>query len=604
MRMPGAGNYSALFHVAIAAVATLACMILFFRAQPVDLQRHNLLTGYLTQLQRDEALLGEEVMRLGFNLTNDYDQLTAIATRLRNAVRALRTEEVGAAVRNDADFQEQLWVVEQRLKVKAEALERFKSKNSILKNSLIYLPHLRDALQKTLGAGLPVHERLDQLIELVLLHNSNAAILDRGHLDDIIASLGDDMKRLPPDKMQDEFKVLLRHAHLVISLSSDLHDLQAQLGSPENGEGLSEAYRHYYDGQVMRTSEHRTFLLLVMLSLLVYGAHFYRRWREQALLEQARSMRLAAAVFESQEGMMVTDANRVILRVNKAFTRITGYTAEDIVGQTPSLLRSGRHDEGFYAAMWSSVNSTGAWEGEIWNRRKNGDVFPEHLTITAVKDMDGKVANYVATLSDITLHKMAEDEIKRLAFQDPLTRLPNRRLLLDRLQHALESSARSGKLVALLFIDLDHFKSLNDSLGHDYGDLLLKQVAMRLTACVRKSDTVARLGGDEFVLMLEGLDKDEAEAAIQTKAVGDKILEALNRTYQLGEHQYHSTPSIGATLVKDRQASGDELLKQADLAMYQSKKSGRNTLRFFDPAVQEAVGSPPVTVRRSAVQGG
>jgi diguanylate cyclase (GGDEF)-like protein/PAS domain S-box-containing protein len=592
--MPDAGKYSPLYHVAVAALASLACMILFLRAQPVDLHRHNLLMGYLTQLQRDEALLGEEVMRLGFHLANDYDQMTAIATRLRTAVRELRTGEAGDTVQQDAEFQQQLQVVEQRLQVKFEALEKFKSKNSILKNSLIYLPHLRDVLQKTFESDLPVHKRLDQLIELVLLHNSNAAMLDRGRLDDVVASLEGDLKRLPPDKARNEFEVLLRHAHLVIRLSSDLHGLQAQLSSPEHGDGLSEAYRHYYDGQVMRTSDRRTLLLLAMLALLAYGAHFYRRWREQALLEQARGMRLAAAVFESQEGMLVSDAKNRILRVNKAFTRITGYTAEEAVGQTPSLLKSGRHDEAFYAAMWESIKGTGAWEGEIWNRRKNGEIYPEHLTVTAVKDADGAVANYVATLTDITLNKIAEEEIKSLAFQDPLTRLPNRRLMLDRLQHVLDASVRSGRLAALLFIDLDHFKTLNDTLGHDFGDMLLKQVAKRLTGCVRKSDTVARFGGDEFVVLLDGLSKDETEAATQAKMVGNKILDALNRPYQLGEHEHHSSPSIGATLVKGGQSSVEEYLKQADTAMYQSKKAGRNTLRFFAAIPNEGAEERPI----------
>jgi diguanylate cyclase (GGDEF)-like protein/PAS domain S-box-containing protein len=589
MKMLVSGRHSALFHVVIAAVAALACMIFLFRAQPVDLYHHNLLMGYLNRLQRDEALLGEEVMRMGFYLANDYDQITAIARRLRNAVRELRAGDAGSVVRNDTAFLLQLELVEQRLQEKFDALEKFKSKNSILKNSLIYLPHLRDVLQKTLTPGQPVHERLDQLIELVLLHNNNATILDRGHLGELIVQLEDDMKRLPSGELQEEFKVLLRHAHLVIDLSSNLHGLQAQLGSPENGEGLSEAYRYYYDRQVMLTSEYRTYLLLTMLGLFAYAVYFYLGWRERTLLEQARSMRLAAAVFESQEGMMVSDANNLILRVNNAFMKITGYTSEEVVGKNPRLLKSGRHDENFYAAMWNSIKSTDAWEGEVWNRRKNGEIYPEHLTITAVKDADGKIANYVATLNDITLSKMAEEEIKRLAFQDPLTRLPNRRLLLDRMQHALESSARSGKLLALLFIDLDHFKNLNDTLGHDFGDLLLQQVAKRLTACLRKSDTVARLGGDEFVVMLEALSKDETEAAAQAKMVSDKILTALNRPYQLGQHKHHSSPSIGAAIAIDRESSVDELLKQADAAMYQSKKSGRNTLSFFDPTMQDAI---------------
>jgi diguanylate cyclase (GGDEF)-like protein/PAS domain S-box-containing protein len=589
--IPAVRKYSDLLHVAIAAVATVLCMLLFFMAQPVDLQRHNSLVTYLTQLQRDEALLGEEVMRLDFNLANDYDELTSIASRLSHAVRELRVGKAGSEVRKDAEFQQELLLLEQRLQVKLEALEKFKSMNSILKNSLIYLPHLRDVLEKVLTPGQPVHERLDELIELVLLQNSNASMLDRGHLDNLIVQLENDMKRLPATKIRDEFKVLLRHAHLVVSISQDMHALQAQLGSPKNGDGLSEAYRHYYDHQVLRTSARRTLLLLLMLGLLGYAAWFFFRWREQSLLEQSRSMKLAAAVFDSQEGMMVTDADCVILRVNQAFTRITGYTADEAVGQRPRLLKSGKQDAAFYAAMWDSINCTGAWEGEIWNRRKNGDIYPEHLTITAVNDVDGKVVNFVATLADITVSKAAADEIKSLAFYDPLTGLPNRRLLLDRLQHALVASARSGKKAALLFIDLDHFKTLNDTLGHDFGDMLLQQVAARLTACLRKSDTVARLGGDEFVVMLEELSEEHIEAATQTEIAGEKILLALNQPYQLGKHEYHSSPSIGVTIINDPCSPIDELLKQADIAMYQSKTSGRNALRFFDPKMQDAISS-------------
>ncbi|OIR17813.1 cyclic di-GMP phosphodiesterase Gmr [mine drainage metagenome] len=307
--------------------------------------------------------------------------------------------------------------------------------------------------------------------------------------------------------------------------------------------------------------------------------------RKQAEHQQ----RVAATAFESQEGMMVTDANNVILRVNRAFTRITGYEAEDAVGQTPRLLSSGHQDKLFYKSMWEHINNAGEWEGEIWNRRKNGEVYPEHLTITAVKDTNGIVTNYVATLADITLSKAASDEIKTLAFYDPLTRLPNRRLLVDRLRQALASSARSGQKGALLFIDLDHFKTLNDTLGHDVGDQLLKQVADRLTACVREDDTVARLGGDEFVVLLEGLNKGEIEAAAHTEAIGEKILHSLSQTYRLGTYEHHSTPSIGVTLFDDHQFEVETLLKQADIAMYEVKSSGRNALRFFDPKMQEAI---------------
>ncbi|MEK7811710.1 MAG: diguanylate cyclase, partial [Pseudomonadota bacterium] len=302
-----------------------------------------------------------------------------------------------------------------------------------------------------------------------------------------------------------------------------------------------------------------------------------------------RQLHVAATAFESQEGMLITDANNDILRVNKAFTTITGYTAGEVIGKNPSLFRSGRHDNLFYAAMWQSLSEAGTWEGEIWNRRKDGEVYPEHLAITVVKDQNGNVSNYVASLADITQRKKAEEEIRNLAFYDALTGLPNRRLMLDRLQQALAFSSRSEKHGALLFIDLDNFKALNDTLGHDIGDVLLQRVAERLAACTRDGDTVARMGGDEFVVLLENLSELPVEAAAQTESVGEKILANLNQPYQLAEHEYHNTPSIGATVFSNHERGIDELFKQADIAMYQAKKAGRNSLRFFDPDMQHTI---------------
>jgi diguanylate cyclase (GGDEF)-like protein/PAS domain S-box-containing protein len=302
-------------------------------------------------------------------------------------------------------------------------------------------------------------------------------------------------------------------------------------------------------------------------------------------------LRIAATAFQSQEGMLITDAHCELLRVNNAFTNITGYTVADVVGKNPRLLSSGKHDTAFYAAMWENINNTGTWEGEIQNRRKNGEIFPAYLNITAVKDSVGTVTNYVATLTDITLRSEAADKIKHLAFYDSLTGLPNRRLLTDRLHQAFSSSARSGREAALLFIDLDNFKDINDTLGHDIGDLLLQQVAQRLESCIREGDTVARMGGDEFVVMLEELSTQAIESATQTQTVAEKILAALNRPYRLASHEYHCTASIGATLFSDHHQSGEELLKRADIALYQAKNAGRNTLRFFNPKMQEVINT-------------
>ena len=308
-------------------------------------------------------------------------------------------------------------------------------------------------------------------------------------------------------------------------------------------------------------------------------------------------LRVAATTFEAQDGVVITDANKVILRVNRAFVDITGYSAEEAEGKTPSMLNSGRHDAAFYALMWGSISCNGSWQGEIWNLRKNGEIYPEWLTITAVKGIDHEVTNYVGTFTDITQRKTAENEIAHLAFYDQLTGLPNRRLLLDRLRHALAGSLRSGRHGVLMFFDLDNFKTINDTMGHDVGDQLLVQVGSRLTSCIREGDTIARLGGDEFVVILEDFEASEM-AALQAETVAEKIQFQLSQPYLLDlpmegnaqrKRSHHCTSSIGIALFCGHPVTAEELMKRADTAMYQAKAAGRNTLRFFDPAMQAAV---------------
>ena len=307
--------------------------------------------------------------------------------------------------------------------------------------------------------------------------------------------------------------------------------------------------------------------------------------------EAEQELRIAAIAFESQEGVFVTDADQVILRVNRAFTDITGYTAEDVVGKSPCILSSGRHDQAFYAAIWESILTRGTWQGEIWNRRKNGNIFPEWLTITAVKDEDGEVTHYVAALMDISLRKASEEEISQLAFYDVLTQLPNRRMLLERLDRALAASKRSRKQGAVMFLDLDNFKPLNDTYGHIAGDMLLIEVAHRIARCVRETDTVSRFGGDEFVVLLTDLDTNPAASRKQARLVAEKIRTALAAPYQLtlattdtvtpATVEHHCTVSIGLVLFSGR-ISTEDVLAQADTAMYQAKHDGRNRIRMHE----------------------
>lgn len=316
-----------------------------------------------------------------------------------------------------------------------------------------------------------------------------------------------------------------------------------------------------------------------------------RRGLESGMQQQNKeeATRLAALAFESNQGMMVTDAHGVIMKVNSAFTNMTGYSEKEALGRTPHLLKSGRQNADFYAAMWESIGRTGSWHGEIWNRRKNGEIYPEQLTITAVKDATGAVTHYVSTRIDITERKMAETDIHNLAYYDPLTRLPNRRLLNDRLEQTMAASKRSGLHGALMFLDLDNFKPLNDKHGHEVGDQLLTEAAQRITRCVREMDTVARFGGDEFVVLLSELDLDEMKSRKQAHIIAEKIRTVLAQPYLLTPPQqgniaatveHHCTTSIGVTLFTEQGKASGNIIKQADMAMYQAKKDGRNSIRF------------------------
>ena len=293
------------------------------------------------------------------------------------------------------------------------------------------------------------------------------------------------------------------------------------------------------------------------------------------------------------DGVLTINRKGQIETVNKAAIKMFGYSAEEMVGQNVAMLLpepySGEHDQQMQLFKHSGSNYLIGKPREILGKRQDGTVFPICISVSKIA-RPGR-PSFVGVICDITQRRQQEEEIQRLAFYDPLTQLPNRRLLMDRLKQALMTSTRSGQRGALMFLDLDHFKLLNDTLGHDLGDALLKQVATRLTTCVREGDTVARLGGDEFVVLLEGLSPAIAESAADAEAVANKILYALGQPYTLRWHHHESTPSIGIVVFKGDQESTDDLLKKADVAMYQAKAAGRNTARFFDPAMQATVSA-------------
>ncbi len=285
----------------------------------------------------------------------------------------------------------------------------------------------------------------------------------------------------------------------------------------------------------------------------------------------------AAAVFENtSEGVMITAADGSIVAVNKAFIDITGYHEEEVIGKTPRVIRSDRHDNEFYDAIWSQLLKQGLWRGEIWNRRKNGDVFPVWQSIRAIYDETGEVNHFVSIFSDITSIKQSQAKLDHLAYHDPLTGLPNRLLFVDRLEHALKHAKREKRQVALLFLDLDRFKNINDGLGHPVGDGLLIEAAKRLMTVVRTEDTIARLGGDEFVVIVERVTKSE-DAAI----LAQKLVEAFQEPIKVDEHELLVTMSIGIGMYPSDGDDVPTLVKNADAALYRAKEEGRNCFQFY-----------------------
>jgi len=283
---------------------------------------------------------------------------------------------------------------------------------------------------------------------------------------------------------------------------------------------------------------------------------------------------LAMMIFTaSDEAMLVTDDRQTILCVNPAFERVTGYSAAEAVGQTPRMLSSGRHDAAFYAEMWGTLLREGHWHGEIWNRRKNGELYVQRITLSVLRDEKGQVVNYVAVFSDITNSKREADRIRHLANHDSLTRLPNRVLLQDRIEQALAQAARGDERTALLFLDLDGFKGINDRMGHLVGDKVLEAVAGRLSGCVRESDTVARIGGDEFVILLP-LIKDVEDA----EKLAAKLLGVLSEPFMVAEGEARVGISIGIAVYPRDGGTGEALLASADRAMYSAKRLGGNRI--------------------------
>ena len=290
-----------------------------------------------------------------------------------------------------------------------------------------------------------------------------------------------------------------------------------------------------------------------------------------------RELRLAAKVFENaMDGIMITDAEGKILKVNNAFTKITGYAPGEAIGKNPRILKSGRHDTKFYKGFWNDLITKGKWEGEIWNRRKNGEIYPEWSLISVVKDNHGNTTHYIDLIRDITERIRYEEKIKYQAYHDTLTGLPNRLLFYDRLSVALSNARRGKKILAVIFLDIDGFKPINDNFGHDVGDILLQSITKRLMNCIRQGDTVARIGGDEFTIILPQIMQKE-----EVDEIARRLIDTLKEAYLINKHELYITASVGISFYPGDGEDMQTLMKKADIAMYSAKEMGKNNYQFY-----------------------
>ncbi len=350
---------------------------------------------------------------------------------------------------------------------------------------------------------------------------------------------------------------------------------------------IADGIPRHVDSDVFRRADATTFAVEYTGTPIVHGetvvgvvvafADISRRKDAEKHLRQA-----ALVIENTPDCVVIMDASGLIQSVNPAFLSRTGYTLEDVLGRSPKLLQSGHHPPSFYLTMWQKIVSNGQWQGEIWNRRKNGEIYPEWLSIKVLKDDDLRITNYVAIYSDITTHQEVQARLHHLAYYDPLTGLPNRQLFTDRLGLALAQAQREHNLLGLIFVDLDRFKTINDTLGHGMGDRLLQQVGARLRGAVRQSDTIARIGGDEFTVILPALAQPEDAAA-----VARKILETLEPPLRIDQQELFVTASLGISLYPADGDTAESLIGRADIAMYRAKESGRNSYQFYRPDMSE-----------------
>ncbi len=572
---------------------------LYQRAEAVDPEQHFTYTQQLRDLQELDARTDREVLATRQELVRNYDALARYLGRALETAGRVAQAPPFLSISHRQQVEESARHLQDTLGRKADLIDRFKRHHSVLRNSLAYFPVAAADLLDSKDSQrlpLPAYLALGQYARHVLAFarapgNPELAFIAESRRQLIAAGLSV-RQRAPIDNLLLHGDVITERLGELDRLTHEVFSLRSEIQL----EHLNRTYAQGHAASLQEAARYRklTYALAVALAGLLAWTlvrlnragrslartHAELNTRYAAQLAAEEDLRLHATAFRNaHDGITLTDATGKILDVNPAFSRITGYERDEVIGRNPRVLKSGRHDAEFYAAMWRSLKDTGNWRGEIWNRNKYGEIYPELLSISAVRDSDNRLTNYVAVFADISRLKAQEKQLKQMAYYDALTDLPNRVLLADRLVQGIQQTRRAQSLMAVCYLDLDGFKSVNDSLGHEAGDRLLVEMAARLKAALRGGDTVARLGGDEFVLLLVGLESvEECGLALE------RLLNAIAQPILIDDQPVTVSASIGVALFPQDDSDADTLMRHADQAMYQAKQAGKNRYHIFDVA--------------------
>ena len=581
----------------IVLLLVLALSWVYFKAESVSAERHFAYTQELRDLRELDARVDGQLMANRLERVRNYDALTSYMSDATRVAKSALDVPLFLADKDRELVRDIARRLDAKLARKAELVDQFKRDDSVLRNSMAIFPVVSREFLEKYGA-IPAHrEILSPLGKFAreVLAFSHAP--SQNGLARIKAARADvDVLRLSGEAQAIVVNII-RHGDVIAQRLLALDTLMQEinhLGSDELLQSLNRTYEEGHARAHATASRYRSALYILALALTAFLAWLFfrleatRRSLAQAHLDLSaryaaqlaveKQLTLHATAFRSaHDGITLTDASGNILDVNPAFSRITGWERSEVIGRNPRVLKSGRHDQAFYQGMWKSISETDSWRGEIWNRNKYGEIYPEMLSISAVRDEAGQLTNFVAVFSDIGRLKAQEKQLTKMAYYDALTELPNRTLLADRLIQGIAQTRRSQTLMMVCYLDLDGFKPINDTWGHEAGDMVLVEMANRMRSMLRGGETVARLGGDEFVLLLLGLANiGECESAVK------RLLKQVALPLNILSEAVSVSASVGVTLFPLDDQDPDTLLRHADQAMYRAKQAGKNCFQIFD----------------------